>query len=100
MGGQTCGIGSHEVIEEEEIDQLVRLCAGQGATVVRCRHITYMTRPPEKVALRYRDAGGIPARAPSVAGSAPDWLLRSDAEVAPTVTVSTDGDRLGAEGRR
>jgi hypothetical protein len=43
MGGQACGIGGHEVVEEEEIDELARLCAVQRATVVRVRHITYMT---------------------------------------------------------
>lgn len=43
VGGQACGIGRDEVIEKEQVDELTGMRAVQRATVVRVRHITYMT---------------------------------------------------------
>ena len=55
MGGQACGVGRTELIEQECIDERAGSCAVQGLASVRCRHITYMTRQGRKVAVAYRE---------------------------------------------
>jgi hypothetical protein len=43
VGRQARRVSRHEVIEQEQIDELASACAIEGGTDVRVRHITYMT---------------------------------------------------------
>ena len=43
VGRKTRRISRHEIIEQEQVDELAGACAIQGGTDVRVRHITYMT---------------------------------------------------------
>lgn len=90
VGRETRSIRRHEVIEEEEIDEVAGVRAVQGMAGVRIRHIRYMTGQVQKVAPACRTRGGTDR-------SAPRWLLRSDPELSWSVAVPADGERLDGD---
>jgi hypothetical protein len=87
VSGQACSVGRPELVEQERIDQRASACAIQSGATVRVRHITYMTRQGQKVAAALRAARRLP-------DSAPERLLRTDPELARTMTVRRDEDGL------
>ncbi len=59
VGGQPGCVARMELIEQERIDQRSGARAIQGVANMRLRHISYMTRPGQKVAGRPLTAGKI-----------------------------------------
>jgi hypothetical protein len=93
VGGQPRGICRAELIEQERIDERTGACAVQDGADVRVRHITYMTRQGQKVAIADRTSVK-PAR------SAPQRLLRAHPELSRATAVRPDARRLDVDGRR